>query len=60
MDNQNRLDPAANPETAGDLPNEIDLWFADEIEYDDLSEQGKRKVDQIVGISSEREAKENG
>ena len=55
-----RLDPIADPESKGDLPNELDLWFADEIEYEDLSESGKQKVDQIMKKSSNKDGASNG
>lgn len=42
------LDPAANPDFKGDLPDEIDLWFADAIEFDDLTEAGKKAVLEII------------
>lgn len=43
-----RINPSSDPELKGDLPDEIDLWFADEIEYEDLSEEGQRKIDLIT------------
>lgn len=44
INNIDRIEPSSNPEQKGDLPDEIDLWFGDVLEYEDLSEEGKRRV----------------
>ena len=48
INNIDRIEPSSNPELKGDLPDEIDLWFGDAIEYEDLSEEGKRRVKLIT------------
>lgn len=48
MAENKRLDPVSSPDFKGDLPDEIDLWFGDEIEYEDLSPEGKKVIDSMM------------
>ena len=44
MSNPRRIVPTVNPELAGDMPSEFDLYWNDEIEFEDMSKKAQKEV----------------